>query len=532
VTVTLREHHLQWVTAAPLWRDAVGASRDDATTSEAAAIRRPALLRFGSDSFMEDLQRLLATDPPTLKDHRATAATRVGFRERPPDAPANWSPQPAFLKLYQPVHGHFNLVAASLVCRRAGLPDHPVDRGAHEIVGFVVRRLRGTTSSELAWAGKTWTVVADNARKALANGEQLLPLFPLGFADPEGHARTLFFGLIPTASGESFDAAAATAAPGLSLAPSDADAATLPDPRVAELQLRVIDPLTQLLATNPGDAPARRDAVRFLLLDTVDFLQAYLPDTWHAVASRATNATALQTKLEQNDLVSGWTWAEALRSAHVHAAEILAHAGTTPSIDLPHLSASDATSRAKTVAGWFALAFNTAEGARTKPPVPSASHPGPESAHVPKLDPSGAARYVLRCVYLRPDCGPLHDDVVSDASEEFRFAPFFDPDAPARAITIALPGNPTDLRSFNKNVRLLLSQQMQQSMNRASSLSSLTSGSVGSPGQVDVGLICAFSIPVITICALILLMIMVNLLNLVFWWLPFFRLCFPSVKAS
>ena len=40
-------------------------------------------------------------------------------------------------------------------------------------------------------------------------------------------------------------------------------------------------------------------------------------------------------------------------------------------------------------------------------------------------------------------------------------------------------------------------------------------------------MICSFSIPIITICALIVLMIFVSLLNIVFWWLPFFRICLP-----
>jgi hypothetical protein len=149
---------------------------------------------------------------------------------------------------------------------------------------------------------------------------------------------------------------------------------------------------------------------------------------------------------------------------------------------------------------------------------------------VPKLDPTGAAKYVVRCVYRRPECVPLHDDVVSDPSEPFAIAPFFDPDAPARQVQISLPGDPKDLRSFNKSVRVLLSQQMQQSMNRASDLSALMTGSVGAPGQVNLGLVCSFSIPIITICALILLMIIVNLLNIVFWWLPFFRICFPAAS--
>jgi hypothetical protein len=39
----------------------------------------------------------------------------------------------------------------------------------------------------------------------------------------------------------------------------------------------------------------------------------------------------------------------------------------------------------------------------------------------------------------------------------------------------------------------------------------------------------SFSIPVITLCAMILLMIMINLLNLVFRWLPWAFLALPRL---
>jgi hypothetical protein len=49
----------------------------------------------------------------------------------------------------------------------------------------------------------------------------------------------------------------------------------------------------------------------------------------------------------------------------------------------------------------------------------------------------------------------------------------------------------------------------------------------GVAAQFDFGTICSFSIPIITICALIVLLIFLYLLNIVFWWIPFFRICFP-----
>ena len=51
---------------------------------------------------------------------------------------------------------------------------------------------------------------------------------------------------------------------------------------------------------------------------------------------------------------------------------------------------------------------------------------------------------------------------------------------------------------------------------------------------LSVGMMCSLSIPIITICALILLMIIVALLDFIFKWLPFLIFCFPlpGLKAK
>jgi hypothetical protein len=49
-------------------------------------------------------------------------------------------------------------------------------------------------------------------------------------------------------------------------------------------------------------------------------------------------------------------------------------------------------------------------------------------------------------------------------------------------------------------------------------------------GGVEVGMICSLPIPIITICALLLLMIIVSLLDIIFRWIPFFIFCFPLPK--
>jgi hypothetical protein len=45
-------------------------------------------------------------------------------------------------------------------------------------------------------------------------------------------------------------------------------------------------------------------------------------------------------------------------------------------------------------------------------------------------------------------------------------------------------------------------------------------------------MICTLSIPIITICALILLFMVVLVLDFVFRWLPWFVMCFPIFKKN
>jgi hypothetical protein len=57
-------------------------------------------------------------------------------------------------------------------------------------------------------------------------------------------------------------------------------------------------------------------------------------------------------------------------------------------------------------------------------------------------------------------------------------------------------------------------------------------GSCKDDQGASLGLLCSFSIPIVTICALILLMIIVNLLDIIFKWMPYFFLCFPFPKFT
>jgi hypothetical protein len=126
--------------------------------------------------------------------------------------------------------------------------------------------------------------------------------------------------------------------------------------------------------------------------------------------------------------------------------------------------------------------------------------------------------------------------LISDPSRPFQLASFFDPDAPARLVQVALPVDttPAALRKYNKNVAFMISDQLGKQMSRVKGLKQLMDGDLADPNGFGLGMICSFSIPIITICAFIVLMIFLVLLNIVFWWLPFFRICFPlpTLKAK
>ena len=158
------------------------------------------------------------------------------------------------------------------------------------------------------------------------------------------------------------------------------------------------------------------------------------------------------------------------------------------------------------------------------------------------------AWYVMRLIYERPDCVPFHSTVVSAATRPFQMAGFFDADAPARPIRIGLPVDisPAGLRKFDKNAVFVMSDMLCGQVDRFKGLGLVDlvlsvlpwpfhkGLSVPDKGPCATGVMCSMSIPIITLCALILLTVIVSLLDLIFHWLPFFTVCFrlPGFKGK
>src|SRR4029079_4889300 len=145
--------------------------------------------------------------------------------------------------------------------------------------------------------------------------------------------------------------------------------------------------------------------------------------------------------------------------------------------------------------------------------------------------------FVIRCVFTRPECGPIDPPLLSEPTAPFQMAGFFDPDAPARPIRIALPidTSPAGLRKHDKNTAFMISDMLCGQIGRFKSLSlgdlvlsvwpwpfhkdlSMSApdqGACKAGGGVEFGMICSLSIPIFTICALILLMVIVFLFDLI-----------------
>lgn len=144
--------------------------------------------------------------------------------------------------------------------------------------------------------------------------------------------------------------------------------------------------------------------------------------------------------------------------------------------------------------------------------------------------PPQAGQLFVRLVYERPGCPPL----VSQESDVFTLAKYFDPDAPARPIRIELPSIAMkDLRKYKRGVGLQMSPELRDVMNRINK--DMLDGGGLSDGSVswELGMICSFSLQIIFLVAFIVMFIFLISLNFIFWWLPFLKICFPiPVKKS
>jgi hypothetical protein len=515
MTTTL-VHQIDWVAPSPLW------------TTDATVMQRPTLLQFGAETFMDDLAKALTPRVPAgTIDLSPLVARFETHAEREPgaDPPTDADLQSRTLKLYQPAHGRFYLVAASLVCRLPGMPDLALDLAGGDKVTFLLRRI--LDGQEQAWNGTGWIPITGEPR-LVVTGEQEMPLSPLTFTDARGVRRRLLVGFIPTSSRETFDAA------GL----ADPEAV----PGLDEATTRIFAPLSDLQAlggtldrTDAASVTRLQEASRFLLIDMADYLKTRLPALWTAIDAQTEPAAATDRAVYA--LLAGTaagtiagqsvTWLQAIDAAWAQRDKIIDSA-EPPDASLIDIDLSGSPMQVASLHDAISAAL-TATAASAAPPDDDHRQLLPK---IDETDPTAQpAQYAIRCVLRRGRCAPLRNDRVSQPSAPFQIAPFFDPDAPARPIRIALPLDTSiaGLRKFKKNVAFIFSKNLGDQISRSQDLNKLLKGQMdsGQPFGLGLGQICSFSIPIITLCATIVLMIFISLLNIVFWWIPFLKICLP-----
>jgi hypothetical protein len=540
---------VQWLTPSPLWGQL-------STAQDLTAYRRPAILRFATDTFMNDFQTMLKQSPKSLGDYVAQGENW----QNPSAGLASTSSLP--LKLFQPVQARFYLIASSLTCRMPGLPDHTVNRSQGESVAFVVRQLRPnagfgvadtavydpTKCTEYAWTLPTtpggqagWTQVPQTTppvpTTSLMPNEELLPLAPAQ-AGSNGTSRRILTGLIPASRRQQY-VSAQTLSNG-NTANGNGSAGngngTPQDPRADLFNRQVVTPWCLLVdwwnqsQTDRAAASATvqgyytqsaEQSSALILADFASFLSQWIPDVWAAMED-SSKVGALNIA----ELALYNTLGAALRQAILNANqfdpefESAAPGATFPPAGYTTYSLADP---ANAIDATTLLAPVTA----ALPPLSSVSQP-PAPQPVPQKPSNATGNYyfIVRCVYVRPKCP---SNVISPPSQPFQLASYFDSDAPARRIQVALPldTSAASFRKYDKGVSFLMSDELRNQMSRVASLQDLSNGNIGSAGSVTLGWICSFSIPIITICAMILLFVIVIALNLVFFWLPFFRICLP-----
>ena len=518
---------VQWLTPSPLWKET-------STAADLVPFRRPAILRFSNDNFIPEFMSVLQQSPQDLRNYVAQGenwrAPAAGL-----DAPSTGLP----LKLYQPVQARFYLVASSLTCRTPGLPDHTINRTQGEDVAFVVRQLRPNTGfspadctvydpvkcTEYAWIPGDQPGWVKVTGADLMPGEEQLPLSPAQAANgtSNGPSRRVLNGLIPASRRQQYVAART-----LSNGNGNGNGNGTPtDPRADLFNRQVIQPwanleiwwdgldtATQSIQEYPDSA---QQSSALILLDFANSLMANTPNVWNAIvdSSRANTLTPAETAL-YNTLSPNLQ--QALQNAKQFETqfESAAPGDTWPPPGYARYSLADPGNDIDptTLLAPFTAAL---------PPLtaPSNLQPVPQKP----ANPQGDFYFIVRCVYVRPKC---LNNVLSQPIQPFLMASFFDSEAPARRIQVALPvdTSPASLRKYDKGVAFLISNELRNQMSRVKSLKDMSDGNIGDAGN-DIGMICSFSIPIITICSLILLLVLVTALNLVFFWIPFFKICLP-----
>ncbi len=517
--------------------------------------RAPAILQRSDEDFIDAVMDELKTGSGRVSLQGSLAQARDAGN---------------ILKLYQPIQRQFHLAMIEAWCDTPGTPR--LDPAKVDSAGMVVRRVNGAgydgwmrakgrlrgwvgvdrwdssgrsdPASALRLAG-TATGVADIDRSlasyALENEDSLLNehVIPLFAAPPDVCAaakKTVYYGLVPTTSAElaegpvafedeTFTAASATfrnhlvqalrgesmelALAGETLYPEWFEAVEMPGPvKPANLPQAHWDALA-------GASASTMKRFILMLRQLATEFGVFGGDSDNAEVVAELQAIRLPLKLRSGEMVQRTTTADVFLKNAV--AVLLARDASAPATQMPmSWPALEATAANRLVGALYnAMAgrFAAMKG-----------QPG-------RFDARGAT-YALRAfVRLKPDCACPARILWSDYSEPFVIAPWYEGSG-APPVQVALP-DATDrnlLRSLRPNVAFVLPPALHGLL--GGSPKDMLDGKGKTDSSLTLGWICGFNIPIITICAFIVLNIFLSLFDLIFQWMFYVKICIPFPKKK
>ena len=532
----------------------LGALRDVQTASA------PLILQRADDDFID----AVLDELKTAAGRRQLGASRAAAR----------NPR-QLLKLFQPVQRQHHLALMEAWCDTPGTPR--IDPARVQSAGLVVRRVRaGGRAAYQGWMrskgrlrgwialsriggadsdpasgvrlarGKTGVADIDAALAgiALQNDDALLSehVVPMFIAPPDicqAAGKTVFYGLVPTVSGEvsespvvfdedgSFGPESAAfrqhlvqalrgeamdfPLPGETLAADWFEAAEIAAERPAGVSVAHWDQL------KPG-ASQRSTMQRFIrllrqLATEFNAFEGSGPES--DAVRRQLAAIALPLPLLSGETVARTTPADAFLR---QAARVLLE--RDPAAITPVMPAR-----------WPALGDNEARGLRQALSVALTARFAQLNSAAGRFEEPGA-QYVVSCfVQLKPEAGCPSRTIWSDDSEPYVIAPWYE-GAGAPPVKISLP-DATDrdlLRSLKPNVSFIIPAALQNMLN--GNPKDLMDGKKPADAGITIGWICSFSIPIITLCAFIVLSIFLGMFDLFLRWMAFIKICLPYPKKG
>lgn len=470
------------------------------------------------------------------------------------------------LKLFQPVHRIYHLALFEVVCDRPGQPR--LDPAEIDSAGMVIRRVASARGSgafgeawmkndrgPVGWRGLSSTVAArqdpDPAQRHLPDqgsaalnqrvaeivhkdGVYAEDVIQLYVAAPDVCAaagRTLVFGLIPTASAETGD-------PAIVEDPYDDDEIAAQVPRFlrAGIAASISELQDNYYTYESAAATAKAPGYEFSEASVPALDEPASGDSSSLRRSKEMHGFLAMLKVLAIQLDAFGTSSEAKKLRDALSAVELDFSGTTVTADVFLANAADALvmspgsgtavqmpSTWPTIATGDANAIQAAFGKILQKRFASFT------PRTTRFDDPAARYRMYGFIRVRRDDGCPPDLVWSEPSQPYLVAPWFDTSSTPPVLVRLPPLNRSNIKKLKPNVSFVVPKNLFNILS-CNSPDDLIKGNGKDCGDGGIDWICGFNIPIITLCAFIVLNIFLTLFNIIFFWLPFIKICFPLPK--